>query len=148
MGNYHIPVKYLFSKILKVEVMSSPPITSKTVELGTKYSPDFVCTPFKYTLGTFLECLEKGANILVQAGGGCRYGYYSELQEQILNDLGYNFEYINLVTKGKTSIKHIIKELKKINPHLRQVKLFYYGLIAKQMVKYMDKMDNFIKYRF
>ena len=145
MGNYHIPVKYLFSKVLKSEIISTPPITNKTIELGSKYSPDFVCTPFKYTLGSFIESLEKGANILVQAGGGCRYGYYSELQEQILNDLGYDFEYINLVTQGKSSIKVIIKELKQINPHLNLFKLLYYGLITKQMVKYMDKIDNFIR---
>lgn len=145
MGNYHIPVKYLFSKILKSEIMSSPPITTKTIELGTKYSPDFVCTPFKYTLGTFIECLEKGANILMQAGGGCRYGYYSELQEQILTDLGYEFEYINLVSKGKSNIKFIIKQLKRINPKLNLIKLFYYGIVTKQMVKYMDKIDEYIR---
>lgn len=145
MGNYHIPVKYLFSKVLKSEIMSSPPITTKTIELGTKYSPDFVCTPFKYTLGTFIECLEKGANILMQAGGGCRYGYYSELQEQILIDLGYEFEYINLVSKGKSNIKFIIKQLKRINPKLNLIKLFYYGIVTKQMVKYMDKIDEYIR---
>lgn len=33
------------------------------------YSPDFVCVPFKYNLGNFIETLDNGANILVQAGG-------------------------------------------------------------------------------
>lgn len=145
MGNYHIPVKYLFSKVLRAEILNTPNITNKTIELGSKYSPDFVCTPFKYTLGSFIESLDKGANILLQAGGGCRYGYYSELQEKILYDLGYNFEYINLVTQGKSNVHFIIKQLKKINPHLNLFKLFYYGLITKQMVKYMDKIDNFIR---
>lgn len=145
MGNYHIPVKYLFSKILDCEIISSPPITNNTIELGSKYSPDFVCTPFKYTLGTFIECLDKGANILMQAGGGCRYGYYSELQEQILNDLGYEFEFINLVTAGKTDIKHIIKSMKKINPKFNILKALYYGFITKKMVKYMDNIDHYIR---
>ncbi len=145
MGNYHVPVKYLFSKVLDCEIVSAPPITNNTVELGAKYSPDFVCMPFKYTLGTFIECLDKGANVLMQAGGGCRYGYYSELQEQILSDLGYEFEFINFVTAGKTDIKKIIKELKKINPKLNILKLGYYGLITKQMVKYMDNIDHYIR---
>ena len=82
--------------------MIAPKITNKTIELGTKYSPEFVCMPFKYTLGTFIEAMDNGANILFQAGGGCRYGYYNELQTKILDDLGYNFKYINLVSKGKT----------------------------------------------
>ena len=48
-----------------------------------------------------------GANTLIQMGGGCRYGYYYELQDRILKDLGYNFKYYNLVSKGHTDIKKI-----------------------------------------
>ena len=76
MGDYDIPSKYLFSKILNVDILDIPKITSKTIELGSKHSPDFLCTPFKYTLGTYIECLDKGADVLIQMGGGCRYGYY------------------------------------------------------------------------
>src|SRR5574344_3068626 len=99
MGNYSIPVKYLLTHILdkNCEIIDVPKITNKTIELGTNYSPDFVCTPFKYTIGTFIECLDKKADVLIQNGGGCRYGYYFELQEQILKDLGSKFKLINLV---------------------------------------------------
>ena len=145
MGDYYIPINYLFSHILDGEIINSPAITSNTIELGTKYSPDFVCTPFKYTLGTFIECLEKGANILIQAGGGCRYGYYYELQEQILKDLGYEFEYYNLVSAGKTDIKYIVNCMKEINPKFSKIKALYYFLIAKKMVKYMDNIDDYIR---
>ena len=100
MGNYYIVANYLFNHIIDADIMTAPKITSKTIELGTKYSPDFVCTPFKYTLGTMIEALDNGANILFQAGGGCKYGYYAELQEQILKDLGYEFTYINLISQG------------------------------------------------
>ena len=67
MGNYYIVANYLFSHIINAEIMTAPKITSKTIELGTKYSPDFVCTPFKNTLGTMIEALDNGANILFQA---------------------------------------------------------------------------------
>ena len=80
MGNYYIPASYFFKHAFNVNVLKSPKITSKTIELGSKNSPDFVCAPFKYTLGTMIEGLEKGADVLLQMGGGCRYGYYSELQ--------------------------------------------------------------------
>ena len=112
MANYCIPVKYLLSHILNASIIIPPKITSKTIELGSKYSPEFVCTPFKYTLGTMIEALDEGANVLIQAGGGCRYGYYSELQEKILKDLGYKFRLINLVSCGKTDIKRIYKSFK------------------------------------
>ena len=107
MGNYYVPVKYFLSHVLKANVMVAPKISNRTVELGCKYSPEFVCMPFKYTLGTFIEALEEGANVLVQAGGGCRYGYYNELQEQILHDLKYDFTYINLVSCGKIGRAHV-----------------------------------------
>ena len=77
MGNYYVPVKYLFKHIFNCEIMSPPKITNKTIELGSKYSPDFVCTPFKYTLGTFIESLEKDFPLCdhgVQMAGIIIYG--------------------------------------------------------------------------
>lgn len=145
MGNYQIPAIFLFSHILDCNILKSPDITEKTIELGSKYSPDFVCTPFKYTLGTLIENLENGADTVIQFGGGCRYGYYFELQEKILKDLGYNFNYINLISAGKTDIKHIYNELKSIDNKFNPVKGLYYLLLTKQMVKYMDKVDEYIR---
>lgn len=146
MGNYEVPVYYLLTHLFPSdEVLKPPTITSKTIELGTKYSPDFVCTPFKYTLGTFLECLEKDANILIQNGGGCRYGYYFELQEKILKDLGYDFKMINLVTAGHADIKDVWKSLRKINSKINPFKAIYYTMITSCMIRYMDKMDCYIR---
>ncbi len=145
MGNYYIPSSYLFSKICNCKILKPPPITSKTIELGSKNSPDFLCTPFKYTLGTYIECLDMGANILIQMGGGCRYGYYFELQQKILNDLGYNFKYYNLVSKGHTDIKKIYKILKEINPKLKIFKSLYYFYITKKMIEYMDDIEDYIR---
>lgn len=146
MGNYSVPVSYLLSHIVDCEVMVAPNITNTTIELGTKYSPEFVCTPFKYTLGTFIEALESGANILLQAGGGCRYGYYSELQEKILKDLGYDFTYINLVSKGHTDVTKIYHQMKQISPNFKIIKGLYYAYITKNMIKYMDKIEDYIRH--
>lgn len=146
MGNYHVVAKYLFEHILDAKIMTPPKITSKTIEIGSKYSPDFVCTPFKYTLGTMIEALELGANVLFQAGGGCRYGYYSELQEEILKRQGYDFIYINFISQGKNDLKKIYHYLKEIDPKFQIRKGIYYLFIASKMVKYMDKIDDFIRF--
>lgn len=148
MGNYYEPAKYLFSNILKAQIMEAPKITAKTIELGTLYSPEFICTPFKYTLGTLIECLEEGANVLVQFGGGCRYGYYAELQELILKDLNYNFIFINLITAGKANILKIIKDFKKIDKNFNKIKGLYYLFITIKMIKYMDKVDDYIRLNY
>lgn len=145
MGNYHIAVKYLLNHITKLEVLDTPKITNKTIMLGTKYSPDFVCTPFKYTLGNYIEALELGADVLIQLGGGCRYGYYCELQETILKDLGYDFTYINLISAGKTDLKKIYHHFKQIDPSISFIKASYYGIITIQIIKYMDKIDDYIR---
>lgn len=146
MGNYYVPAKFLLSHIINVKVMDRIKITKSTIEIGSKYSPDFVCTPFKYTLGTMIEALELGANTVIQFGGGCRYGYYSELQEEILKDLGYEFKYINLITEGHTDIKKIYKELKSLDKKFNVFKGLYYLLITIKMVKYMDKVDDYIRH--
>ncbi len=145
MGDYNVPIEFLLKHAFKEEIIMPPPITSKTIELGTKYSPEFVCTPFKYTLGTMLEAIEKGADTLIQMGGGCRYGYYGEVQDQILKDLGYNVTLINLVTKGKVDIRRIVKELKETGIKYSKLKAIYYGFIAIKMVKYMDIIDDYIR---
>lgn len=145
IGDYSVPAYYLLSHILNTTIIKPNIISNRTIELGNKYSPNFVCMPFKYTLGTFIENLERGSNILIQLGGGCRYGYYSELQEQILKDLGYKFKYYNLVSEGHTDIKQIIKKIKEINPKFSKIKSLYYLFISFKMMNYMDIIDDYIR---
>ena len=143
IGNYGFIVQYFLENILKDEIIKPPVITSKTLELGSKYSPDFVCTPFKYTLGTMIESLEIGADTLIQLGGGCRYGYYHELQNQILKDLGYKFQLINLISGGNhIKIKKLIKDY---NLQIKYHKLPKYYFIIKRMIKYLDNIEDYIR---
>ena len=123
IGDYSYFVKPFIKNITNLNVQVAPPITKKTVEIGSKYSPDYVCLPFKYNLGNYIEALEDGANILFQFGGGCRYGNYAELQETILKDLGYDFEFYQFIKKGKTSFNYVYKMFKDLNSELTRGKL-------------------------
>ncbi len=145
MGDYGVPTKYLLKHILKVAIVDPPKITSRTIEIGTKYSPEFVCMPFKYTLGTIIESIERGANTVIQLGGGCRYGYYGEVQGQILKDLGYDVNLINLIIEGRLNVRRIYNCLKKVDKKFSRIKALYYGFITVKMVKYMDIVDNYIR---
>ena len=145
LGDYYIPIKFLLTKLTNYRVMAAPPITKKTIELGSKYSPDFVCVPFKYNLGNFIEALEQGANVLIQAGGGCRYGYYAEVQEKILKDLGYDFELYTLVNNDKITPKSIYQTFKKIDKKIPLYKMLYYAPLTILMIRYMDNMDQYIR---
>ena len=145
MGSYYVPITFLLKKLTPCRVIPAPSITKKTLELGTKYAPDFVCIPFKYNLGNYIESLENGATILFQAGGGCRYGYYSEVQEKILKDLGYQFEFYSLVDIDRFKVKYMYKIFKEINPKLSFYRFAKYSLVTLQMIYYMDKLDKIIR---
>ncbi len=145
LGNYYIPIKYLIKKITNCGIITPPKNNKQTIEIGSKYSPDDICMPFKYNLGNYINALESGANILIQAGGGCRYGYYAELQEQILRNIGYDFKFINLIQNNHVSLVKLYKESKKINPKLNIIKYFYYLIQALIMLIIMDKLDKYLR---
>jgi len=144
MANYHIPIEILLKLIFHdCTILPSPPITKKTLELGSRYSPDFVCVPFKYNLGNFIETLDNGANILLQAGGGCRFGFYGELQAQILKDLGYEFEFITLISLS--DISDLYKTIKRLGSPLSFHKFICYVVLVMTMVKIIDKIEFYIR---
>lgn len=145
IGNYYIAIKYLVKNLTKQEALVPPKITRKTIEIGSKYSPDFVCVPFKYNLGNYIEALEQGATILLQAGGGCRYGYYGELQEKILKDLNYNFEFINFMENNHVSIKKLYKFAKKYNKRLNVFAFLYHLLNTIIIILIIDKYEKYIR---
>ena len=142
---YYIPIKYMIKKITKCEVIVPRLNNKETVSLGSIYSPQAVCMPFKYNLGNYIDALNKGANILIQGGGGCRYGYYAELQEQILKELGYNFTFINLIKNNHISIKKLYLESKKINKKLNLITYLYYLIQGCLTIIFMDKITKYIR---
>lgn len=145
MGDYALIAEYFFKNATDVEIIKTSKITTKTIEIGNKYSPSFVCMPFKYTLGSLKEALDLGADTLLQLGGGCRYGYYFELQEKILKDLGYKFKMINFVTEGKTDFKRIKSEFSKIKTKTSLYKIIKYTILTRKMIKYFDNIDEIIR---
>lgn len=145
LGDYYVPISYLLEHLTTLEISPAPQITKKTLELGLKYAPDTICLPFKYNLGNFIESLEDGIDTLITAGGGCRYGYYAELHEKILKDLGYQFNFIKLIKNDHLSIKYAYDTIKKLNPKLNFFKFIHYAKNTIFMMRQMDKIDNFIR---
>ena len=145
LGNYYIVFDYFIRKATKCKVIVPPATTKRTIEIGSKYAPSFVCVPFKYNLGNYIEALEKGANTLIQGGGGCRYGYYGELEEKILRDLGYDFEFYNMVRDNHISLKKGYKFCKKMNKRANPISTFYYLINSLVMIICMDKIEKYIR---
>ncbi|MBI4316983.1 MAG: hypothetical protein HY675_00720 [Chloroflexi bacterium] len=103
MGTAHVAIRVLFNK-LEVDCVVPPPCNQRSLDLAAKYSPEYACVPYKLTLGNFLDALESGANALTLLTGpnNCRFGYYHKLQEQVLRDLGYEFQMVLPEISGRT----------------------------------------------
>ena len=145
LGDYHRPLKYFLEKTTAAQIIIPPLTTKKTTLLGSKYSPEIICTPFKYNMGNFIEALEMGADTIIHIGGGCKFGYYAEVQEKILRDLGYEFTFYNLVPETEFSLKNTYRILKIINPNLKLWKAIHTGLYTVLCVLFKDKLDSIIR---
>ena len=108
MGRAYIPIQGMLDRAGLEAVVPVRP-HRRGVELGARYAPEFVCLPFKSTLGDFIDGLEKGADTLAMVCGmwACRFGYYGRVQHQILRDLGYEFDSILI---GKDDLKTVLSK--------------------------------------
>lgn len=139
-AEYNCALRYIIENGLDSTCILQPQITRRTMEIGARYSPDFVCTPFKTTLGSFIEALEAGADTLLMVHGTCRLGYYGELQEQILRDLGYEFEFVNLSEYNTGRKKDFLKAVKRLNPRTKYPKLALAAAEGVRMAEYVDQV--------
>lgn len=143
-GYYDTAFKFFVEHVLDADFVSLPPSTKRTVELGSKHSSDFVCAPFKHVLGDYIEGLELGADVLVQFAGPCRLGYYGELKDSILRDLGYEFDMLNFATVTGKPLKEYIEVCKrKINPNVSVLHGVVNMLASFKMVECLDEANDY-----
>ncbi|MCL2817025.1 MAG: hypothetical protein FWD39_01385 [Clostridiales bacterium] len=145
LGNYHVPVKILLRQVFPGHAIApAPPTSKRTLELGARHSPDFVCLPFKYNLGNYIEALEEGAGILMQISGGCRFSYYAEVQEQILRDLGYRFRFVNL-TEGGFNLKRLHQTCRELGSPLSFPRFLRELLLTAGITKAIDALERYMR---
>ncbi len=142
-GEYNCVLKYLVEQGFETRCVLPPPLSRRTEDLGARNSPDLVCTPFKTTLGSMIEALEAGADTIIMVHGACRLSYFGELQEQILRDLGYTCDFVNLSLYNTGKKRDILKALKVINPRRSLVKAGRALYEAAQMVQHLDDTTAF-----
>lgn len=94
-GNTCFAIKALFDD-LKIDYVIPPISNKEALEIGTLYSPDEICLPFKIMLGNYIQSIKMGADtiLLMSSCGPCRFGEYCELMPNLLKKLNYNVNYI------------------------------------------------------
>ena len=115
--------------------------TYRTKQLGSQHSSEFVCTPFKMLLGSIIEVIEKGAYEIVATVfvDYCRLGYYSPLYKIILEDLGYDFDLINLDWFNKIEF---FTSFKKLACNVNAVQAFQAFRVGWIKNRYIDQIDK------
>ncbi len=142
MGKVAIPFKAAFEQ-LEVDYIIPPVNNQQNLSLGVKYSPEGMCLPFKLTLGNMMESVQQGADTLLMAGGYgiCRLGYYAATQQQILHDLGYDVEVVQVgVSERKLGgLLDIIKRISNNTSWHKILLAFWFGL-AKMRI--LDRVER------
>ncbi|ADD02890.1 conserved hypothetical protein [Thermoanaerobacter mathranii subsp. mathranii str. A3] len=144
MGSLNMILKTMFEGI-GVEVVDPPPSTNKTLTLGVRNSHEFVCLPFKINVGNFIEALDKGADTIIMLGGigPCRFGYYGQVQKEILKDLGYDFKMI-IVDPPHGRLIDFLKELASYFPNVDgKTALKSFVFAVKKMIA-ADRLEKFL----
>ena len=124
-----------------------PPYTSKkTLSLGTKNSPEAICLPYKLILGNFIEAIEGGVDFvsMIASPGICRLGEYGRNIEQVLKELGYETNYIELSLYD--GFKGMIDYLSRISGSKNYLKLYGAMYLAIRTVFAVDELQNFLSY--
>ena len=131
-GSY-TPLIAEFLTNLGADVVVPPPITKRTVELGTRYSPSDVCYPFKITLGTMIEASELGAEFVIMADsqGWCILRCYNIVQAEIMKTHGYTARIAPICIRKPVKF---LRDARRLSLNLPIVKLI------KEMYKFYNKV--------
>ena len=129
------------------EVVVPPYSSKKTLSLGTKYSPEAMCLPYKLILGNFIEAIEHGADtvVMISSPGICRLGEYGKTMQNALKDMNLSARYYDFdLYKGKLKIMYDgLVELTGVRNPFRIMHSLAVGL---KKVFVLDKLETFHSY--
>lgn len=150
LGNSCYSAKAVFDT-LGIEYVIPKNSNKKALEIGSLYSPDEICLPFKIMIGNYIQSIEEGADTILIPGscGPCRFGEYCELQMNILKKLGYKLDFIVLDSPKEIGKEEFLKRINKIaaNSNKKSIDKFmslHYGL---KIINSMDSLDKKAKIR-
>jgi predicted nucleotide-binding protein (sugar kinase/HSP70/actin superfamily) len=117
------------------------------VTLGTQHSPEFACLPLKINLGNYREALESGAEVIIMAGGSgpCRFGYYAQVQREILKELGLEFEML-VLEAPQGHLADLLRQIKRLVPDFSWRKLIYALRVAWAKILAIDEVEHALQY--
>lgn len=116
LGNTYLAAKALFDG-LGIECIIPPFNSNEALELGSKFSPEEMCLPYKIMMGNYLQSIDMGADTIIIVGscGPCRFGEYCELQMNALKKIGHDLEFIVMDSPFDIGKQEFLNRLYKIS---------------------------------
>lgn len=145
LGNTCFAAKAAFDG-LGIDYIIPPLSNRKALEIGSLYSPEEMCLPFKIIVGNYIQSIKQGADTILIVGscGPCRFGEYCELLMNLLKKLGYNLNFIVLDNPKDIGFKELLHRVSSIGSvskktTIEKLKVVHQGL---KVINLMDNMDK------
>ncbi|MDD3225596.1 MAG: acyl-CoA dehydratase activase-related protein [Clostridium sp.] len=150
LGNTNLAVKALFDS-MGIDYIISEESSEKALEIGSKYSPEDICLPYKIMLGNILISYKKGADtvLITGSGGPCRYGEYCELMRNILKKLKLNLNLIVIDYPKNIGMKEFLRRISEISKesNVKLSKKIMAVNNALKIIKLIDYIEIQARYR-
>jgi predicted nucleotide-binding protein (sugar kinase/HSP70/actin superfamily) len=142
MGNAFITAKALLDD-LGVDYVIPPESSRRTLELGSRYVPEGACLPLKITVGNLIQAKELGADtqLMVGSWGPCRFGYYCQMQREVLQEAGYAMDAIHLEV-CRDGVGELVRRIRKLTGGFNVPKLTLAALNAAAISEEVDELER------
>lgn len=149
LGNTCYAAKAVFDN-LGINYIMPPKSNKRCLELGSLYSPEDICLPFKIMLGAYIDCIKRGADTIIITGscGPCRFGEYCEMQINLIRKLGYNVDFIVLDRPSSIGKSEFLNRIAKISnassiTNFQKMKTLYSAYKIINLIDYIEKAARY-----
>ncbi len=145
LGNTYLAAKALFDG-LGIECIIPPFSSNEVLELGSKFSSEEMCLPYKIMMGNYLQSIDKGADTIIIVGscGPCRFGEYCELQMNALKKIGHDLTFIVIDSPFDIGKEEFLNRLYKIseNSSKSKVQKIRALKVAYDVIDLIEKIES------
>ncbi|OPJ59585.1 acyl-CoA dehydratase activase-related protein [Clostridium oryzae] len=148
LGNTAIAGRALFEE-LRIKCITPEAVSRKTLEIGSKYSPEDICLPYKLMVGNYIDAINKGADTIIITGscGPCRYGEYCELQRNVLRKIKNDVNLIVIDSPGDIGKEELLNRIKYISSNSplskeKKIAAFVKGI---RIINNIDKLEKMLR---
>lgn len=149
LGNAYLGAKALLDG-LEIDYVIPPFSNKKGLEVGSLYSPEEMCLPYKIMIGNYIQAIEEGANTIILPGscGPCRFGEYCELQINLLEEIGHDINFIVLDYPQDIGIKEFFNRINRVLSNSKKGKYEKFNVLldAVKVTGLIDEIESKVHY--